>query len=150
MDKQDIRILQALSENARISGADIARKVNLSLPAVTSRLRKLDHSGMIDKYTVRFNRKKLNLNLLAFIQVWVDHSKASNAKELLVAMPEVLECHHAAGDYDLLLKVLVSDTAALEQLLVNKIKSIKSITRTSTTIILNTYKEELNTKTDLL
>jgi len=150
MDRQDTKILQALIQNSRITGADIARKVNLSLPAVTSRLRKLDSSGFIDHYTIRLNRKKLNLHLMAFIQVWIDHSKSSMVKEQIIAMPEVLECHHAAGDYDLLLKVLVKDTAALEILLVNKIKTIKAITRTNTTIILDTYKEEFNVKTDLL
>ena len=149
MDRQDIKILHALADNARITGADIARKVNLSLPAVTSRLRKLDSTGIIDRYTVRFNRDKMNLRLMAFIQVWIDHTRPGTVKDQLVAMPEVLECHHAAGDYDLLLKVLVKDTAALEGLLVRKIKAIKTITRTSTTIILNSYKEEINVKTDL-
>lgn len=146
MDRFDNKILQLLTENARITGADIARKVNLSLPAVTERLRKLDRSGFIDKYTVHLNRSKLELNLLAFIQVWVDHSKAGDVKETLTTLNEVLECHHVAGEYDLLLKVLVKDTPALEDLLVKKIKGIKAVTRTSTTIILSSYKEEINVK----
>ncbi|MEO8406072.1 MAG: Lrp/AsnC family transcriptional regulator [Chitinophagaceae bacterium] len=150
MDKQDIKILQLLSDNARITGADIARKVNLSLPAVTERLRKLDRLGFIDKYTIRFNREKLQLNLLAFVQVWIDHSKAGTAKEQIMALDEVLECHHIAGDYDLLLKVLVKDTHALEELLVKKIKNIKAVSRTSTTIVLTSYKEEINVKSSLV
>jgi len=150
MDKQDIKILQLLSDNARSTGADIARKVNLSLPAVTERLRKLDRLGFIDKYTIRFNREKLQLNLLAFVQVWIDHSKAGAAKEQIMSLDEVLECHHIAGDYDLLLKVLVKDTHALEELLVKKIKNIKAVSRTSTTIVLTSYKEEINVKNSLL
>jgi Lrp/AsnC family leucine-responsive transcriptional regulator len=146
MDRYDTKILQLLAENARITGADIARKINLSLPAVTERLRKLDRSGYIDKYTIQVNRQRLDLHLLAFIQVWIDHSKAGNVKENIVALNEVLECHHVAGDYDLLLKVLVKDPVALEELLVKKIKGIKAITRTSTTIILSSYKEEINVK----
>lgn len=146
MDRYDTKILQLLAENSRITGADIARKINLSLPAVTERLRKLDRSGYIDKYTIRVNRQQLGLHLLAFIQVWIDHSKGAAVKENIIALNEVLECHHIAGEYDLLLKVLVKDTAALEELLVKKIKSIKAITRTSTTIILSTYKEEVNAK----
>ena len=146
MDRYDSKILQLLADNARITGADIARKINLSLPAVTERLRKLDRSGYIDKYTIQVNRQQVGLQLLAFIQVWVDHTKAGSVKENIIALNEVLECHHIAGDYDLLLKVLVKDTTALEELLVKKIKSIKAITRTSTTIILNTYKEEVNVK----
>ncbi|HKO79032.1 MAG TPA: Lrp/AsnC family transcriptional regulator [Chitinophagaceae bacterium] len=146
MDRHDIKILHLLAENARITGADIARKINLSLPAVTERLRKLDRSGYIDKYTIQVNRRQLDLHLLAFIQVWIDHSKAGAVKENIIALSEVLECHHVAGDYDLLLKVLVKDTTALEELLVKKIKGIKAVTRTSTTIILSTYKEEVNVK----
>jgi len=92
------------------------------------------------------NRKKLELNILAFIQVWIDHSKGLPSVDNIIALNEVLECHHVAGDYDLLLKVVVTDTAALEELLVKKIKGIKSVTRTSTTIILSTYKEEINIK----
>jgi len=146
MDHYDNKILQLLSGNGRITGADIARKINLSLPAVTERLRKLDRSGYIDKYTIKMNRKKLELNILAFIQVWIDHSKGLPSVDNIIALIEVLECHHVAGDYDLLLKVVVTDTAALEELLVKKIKGIKSVTRTSTTIILSTYKEEINIK----
>ena len=146
MDHHDNKILQLLSANSRITGADISRKVNLSLPAVTERLRKLDRSGYIDKYTIKMNRQRLELNILAFIQVWIDHSKGAGNLDSIIALNEVLECHHIAGDYDLLLKVVVKDTVALEDLLVKKIKGIKSVTRTSTTIILSTYKEEINTR----
>jgi len=83
---------------------------------------------------------------MAFINVWVDHTKNVSVKDPLISMNEVLECHHMAGDCDLLLKVLVKDTAALEDLLVHKIKAIKAVTRTSTTIILRSYKEEINPK----
>jgi len=144
MDAFDTKILKLLVQNSRISGADIARKVNLSLPAVTERLRKLAKSGVIDKYTVQLNRQQLQLHLLAFINVWIDHTKSTPVKEQLVALDEVLECHHVAGDCDLLLKVLVKDTAALEDLLINKIKHVKAVTRTSTTIILSSYKEDIN------
>ena len=144
MDAFDAKILKLLVQNARITGADIARKVNLSLPAVTERLRKLNRLGVIDQYTVKLNRQKLNLHLMAFIQVWIDHTKNTSVKEQLLAMNEVLECHHVAGDCDLLLKVLVTNTRALEHLLVNKIKGIKAINRTATTIILDSYKEDIN------
>lgn len=147
MDKTDSKIIRLLIENSRISGADIARKINLSLPAVTERLRKLGRAGIIDRYTIRVNREQLSLRLLAFINVWIDHTRSTNVKEQISAMGEVLECHHVAGDCDLLLKVLVTDTAALEELLVSKIKMIKGVTRTSTTIILSSYKEEINPKT---
>jgi Lrp/AsnC family leucine-responsive transcriptional regulator len=138
--------MRLLIQNSRISGADIARKINLSLPAVTERLRKINRSGVIDRYTIKVNREKLSLHLLAFINIWIDHTKNVSVKDQIISIDEVLECHHMAGDCDLLLKVLVKDTAALENLLVHKIKSIKGITRTSTTVALSSYKEELNAK----
>ena len=146
MDTLDGKLLKLLMQNARMTGADIARRVNLSLPAVTERLRKLSRSGIIEGYTIKLNRDKLSLHLMAFIQVWIDHTKNANAREQIIGMSEVLECHHVAGDADLLLKVLVKDTAALEELLVRRIKTIKAVVRTSTTIILSSYKEEINPK----
>jgi len=146
MDTYDSKILRLLIQNSRITGADIARKINLSLPAVTERLRKLDRSGIVDRYTIKVNREQLSLHLMAYINVWIDHTKNTTVKDQLIAMDEVMECHHIAGDADLLLKVLVQDTAALEKLLVGKIKAIKGIMRTSTTVILSSYKEELNGK----
>ncbi|CAD5252726.1 MULTISPECIES: Lrp/AsnC family transcriptional regulator [unclassified Imperialibacter] len=144
MDNTDFKILDELATNSRISGADIARKIHLSLPAVTERLRKLDKSGVIEQYTVRFNSEMLGLKLLAFVQVWLEHAGASKARLYLTELPEVLECHHIAGDYDLLLKVLVKDTGELEELLSNKIKGSPAVTRTSTTIVMSTYKEDIN------
>ncbi len=144
LDPIDQKILQALAANARITGAEIARKIHLSLPAVTERLRKLDKSGIIDRYTIRLNRAQLGLKITAFIQVWLEHAKATEAKDYMLQLPEVLECHHMAGDYDLLLKVVVHDTAELETLLSAKIKGQPGVTRTSTTIVLSSYKEEVN------
>ena len=149
MDTTDKKILNELSKNARVTGAEIARKVHLSLPAVTERLRKLDSSGLIDQYTIKLNREMLGQKLLAFIKIWLDHTKTNNAKDHLLAIEEVLECHHVAGDYDLLLKVLVRDSSDLEELLVKKIKCNNAIVRTSTTIILSTYKENINLKSDI-
>lgn len=144
MDNVDKKIINALNKNGRISGADIARKVNLSVPAVTERLRKLNTSGIIEHYTVRLNRSLFDLNVLAYVHLWLDHIQSTEIKNYVVGLPEVLECHHVAGDFDLLLKVLVKDTAALEQFLVKKIKSNKAVIRSSTTIIMSTYKEEIN------
>lgn len=146
MDSVDLKILEELAANARVTGAEIARKIHLSLPAVTERLRKLDKSGVVEQYTARLNRDMLGFKLLAFVQVWLNHAGAAEARQYLVGLPEVLECHHIAGDYDLLLKVLVRDTSQLEDLLANRIKGSPAVVRTSTTIVLTSYKEEVNVK----
>jgi Lrp/AsnC family leucine-responsive transcriptional regulator len=80
MDAYDGKMLKLLVQNARITGAEIARKIHLSVPAVTERLRKLTKSGVIDKYTILLNRQKLSLNVMAFIYVWIDHTKKYQRK----------------------------------------------------------------------
>ena len=144
MDAKDLKILEILSENARVSGAEIARQVYLSLPAVTERLRKLNESGVIDKHTIVLSKTKLGLNLCCFIKVWISQVGSADVLSDILAMDEVLECHHIAGDYDLLLKVLVEGTDQLEFFLTKKLKVIPGVSRTSTTIVLDTYKEKIN------
>lgn len=144
MDIVDAKIIELLMANSRLSGAEIARKVHLSLPAVTERLRKLSGTGVIESFTVKLSNGHFDLNLKAFIKVWVDHKQAEHIVENVTACQPVLECHHIAGDYDLLLKVLVKDTRELEYFLTKQLKVIKGISRTSTTIVLDTYLEKIN------
>lgn len=144
MDITDVKIIELLSDNSRISGADIARRVHLSLPAVTERLKKLSESGIINAYTIRLSPQVFGWNLKAFIKVWVNHELAEDIVAQVSGCRPVLECHHIAGDYDLLLKVLVKDTKALEHFLTNELKVIKGVSRTSTTIVLDTYLERIN------
>ncbi len=144
MDVVDVKIMELLVKNSRISGADIARQVHLSLPAVTERLRKLNESGVIEAYTVKLSNDHFGWNLKAFIKVWVNHERAEGIVEEVSACAPVLECHHIAGDYDLLLKVIVSDTHELEHFLTKQLKVIKGVSRTSTTIVLDSYLEKIN------
>lgn len=144
MDVVDAKIIELLMANSRMSGADIARKVHLSLPAVTERLKKLSETGVIESFTVKLSNGRFDWNLKAFIKVWVDHEHAEDIVQEITTCPPVLECHHIAGDYDLLLKVLVKDTQELEYFLTKQLKVIKGISRTSTTIVLDTYLEKIN------
>lgn len=146
MDKTDYKILNLLVENSRISGADIARQVHLSLPAVSERLRKLNKLGVISSHTVKLNSDKLGLDLRAYVKVWLNHKLSSSALSRILQIEEVLECHHMAGDYDLLLKVLVKGTKDLDKMLTDKLKIIEGVERSSTMVVLDTYKEEINRK----
>lgn len=72
MDKTDSTILSILKENSRASASDISKQVSLSVPAVTERIRKLEQTGVIEKYTIRVNPGASGYNLLAFILVkWI-------------------------------------------------------------------------------
>lgn len=145
MDKIDYKILQCLEENSRSTAKDISNEVNLSIPAVSERIRKLECSGTIEKYTLKINRKQLGYTLLAFVYVNIDYEKnIQAARKSIIAMPEVLECHHMAGEYDYLLKVLLKDTEELEYFISLKLKKIKGVLKTNTLISLLTTKEVFN------
>lgn len=140
MDSLDIKILKLLQNNARVTASEISSKINLSIPAVSDRLKKLEASGVIEKYTVILNAKKLNRNLTVIMFVSLESPKYTDMfLEAVQREEEILECQYLAGDYDYALKVITENTETLEKLL-NKIKSFNGITKTKTTVSLSTIK----------
>ena len=145
MDKIDLAILDELKKNGRSSVSDISRKVLLSVPAVAERIRKMEQSGIIQQYTVKIDRNRTDLQLLAFIFVTVDRTEnIEHFRNAIVRYPCVLECHHVAGAYDYLLKVALADTEALEEFLSGTLKKIRGTAASNTIITLTTLKEEIN------
>ena len=145
MDTIDQAILNELKTNGRAPVSEISKKVNLSVPAVAERIRKLEQSGIIEQYTVKIDRQKTERNLLAFIFVSIDGTDNTEAfRKKIVQYPSVLECHHVAGSYDYLLKVVAKDTTALEDFLTSSLKQIDGVANSNTIISLATLKEELN------
>lgn len=145
VDSIDWAILRALKANGRATASEISGKVRLSIPAVAERIRKLERAAVIERYTVKVNRAKTPFRLLAFVFVALEETRQIAAfREAIVAQDCVLECHHIAGAYDYLLKVLVEDTAALERFLTETLKGIPGVTKSNTILSLSTLKEELN------
>lgn len=140
MDSLDIKILKLLQNNARITASDISSKINLSVPAVSDRLRKLDASGVIEKYTVIVNAKKLNRDLTVIMFISLESPKyTSKFLDAIQKDDEILECHYLAGDYDYSLKIVTENTETLEKIL-NRIKSLNGVSKTKTTVSLSTVK----------
>ena len=145
MDATDKKILSILKENSRESASEIAKRVSLSVPAVTERIRKLEQGGVIEKYTLRINPCELGYNLLVFVLVKIDTSRNLEAfQDEVTALANVLECHHIAGPSDYLLKVLVKDMQDLETFLSCTMKDLPGVTETQTLFCLSTLKEEFS------
>lgn len=145
MDEIDCKILNALKENGRATSSEISKKVALSVPAVAERIRKLEQSNIIEKYTVKLNQKSAGYNLLAFVFVNIDVAEnIEDFRTKIIQERNVLECHHIAGPNDYLLKVLVSDTDELENFISQILKKIKGVVTSNTFIRLSTLKEEIN------
>ncbi|WP_029893624.1 Lrp/AsnC family transcriptional regulator [Desulfohalovibrio reitneri] len=141
MDAVDTHILNILRDNARISNAELARTVGMAPSAVLERVRKLERKGVIERYEARINPKEVGLSLTAFTFVHVEEGVGTlDTGQKLAALPEVLEAHYTAGSASYLLKLRVSDTEGLAQLL-QRIGRIEGVRDTNSTIVLRTLKE---------
>ncbi|WP_096199789.1 Lrp/AsnC family transcriptional regulator [Bacillus sp. FJAT-45350] len=121
LDKVDLQILDILQKQAQLSNAEIARRVNLSSPAVHSRIKRLESEGYIHRQVTILNPEKLGFDLLCFIFISTNIHEAEKLNVIesaLEAMPEVLECHCLTGEYDYLLKVANKDRKDLQSFII--------------------------------
>jgi Lrp/AsnC family leucine-responsive transcriptional regulator len=145
MDHTDLAILNALDKNSRATVSEISKIVNLSTPAVSERIKKLEEAGIIEQFALKLNHNKMNFTLMAFVFVSLKGAASiPQFRDSMLSFPEVLECHHIAGEYDYLLKVLLKDTQELESFISNRLKGIFSVQKTNTLINLSTIKSDLN------
>ena len=148
MDHLDIKILDCLRSNARMSASVIGEHVNLSVSAVIERIKKMENQGIIKQYTVVLDAKLIGKNLAAFISVSLEHPKYNvGFIESVQKDSHITECHYITGDFDFLLKVMTDSTQSLEGIL-NLIKSIKGVSLTKTIVVFSTLKREISVLPD--
>ena len=143
LDDLDKLILEELQNDARISNAELARRVNLSPPAAHARIRRLEENGYIKTYAAVLNRQQAGYDMLCFVSVSLqmhEIDQVTHFYEAIQELPEVLECHHVTGDYDYLLKVVAHNTDDLEDFLVNRLTPIPGIARIHTSLVLRETK----------
>ena len=144
MDNTDLKILACLKENARINTSVIGERINMSVSAVSERIRKLENLGIIKQYTVILDHKLIGKDLLSYISVSLEHPKYNeNFINSIDNNSQVIECHYITGDFDFLLKVITDSAAALSDVL-NEIKSISGVSLTRTLIVLSTSKSDVS------
>ncbi len=133
MDSTDIRILKILQQEARISMKELGLRVNLTSPAVSERIKRLEESGVIEGYAAIVNPKKLKLHVEAIVHVSMKVSSHERFKKLAMEEREIIECHHVTGEDCMTVKVVCEDTHRLEEIL----DKIQAIGDTKTAIILS-------------
>jgi Lrp/AsnC family transcriptional regulator, leucine-responsive regulatory protein len=115
LDEEGMEILRALQDDARISFAELGRKVGLSAPAITDRIRKMEESGIIAGYHARVNSAKLGLPIRACVRLRVAREDFQRVIALAREIPEVRECHHVSGSDTFLLRVIAASEDHLER-----------------------------------
>ncbi|MBC8175749.1 MAG: Lrp/AsnC family transcriptional regulator [Candidatus Marinimicrobia bacterium] len=142
LDNKDTIILDILQKDGRATAKDIAKQVNLSIPAVLERIKKLVDSGIIHEFRAILEPKQVNYDVSAFILVMM---ASSDYYESLVKKAnqsdEVLECHSITGEGSHILKIRTQNTSTLEKLL-STIQKWPGVVRTHTMIVMSTFKED--------
>lgn len=144
LDDIDIKILQLLQSNGRLTHAAIGKAVGLTGPSVYARVQRLEQAGVIRGYAAALDPAKIGQGFVAFIRVTtsaVPARKGDDAFERFVHRePCIVECYSVDGEDSYLLKVRTDSPRGLQDLL-NRLRAIKNVSRTVTTIALETIKE---------
>ncbi|MFN4084779.1 MAG: Lrp/AsnC family transcriptional regulator [Spirosomataceae bacterium] len=130
LDPTDLKILQLLQKDGLMTNKEIAAELNLTTTPVHERIKRLRRDGIIEKYTIQVNKRKLNKNLIVFCNV----SLKEHAQEFLTrferdvqTLPEVVECYCISGGSDFLLKIIVSDIEEYKHFILNKLAALANI-----------------------
>ncbi|MFQ3263434.1 MAG: Lrp/AsnC family leucine-responsive transcriptional regulator [Polaribacter sp.] len=141
LDDFDNKIIQALTNNARLSVSDLSRHVNLSRNAVTHRMNKLEKSGVIKGYKVILgDGLPVNEIVVAIMMVYrKDRMRDTEVIKYAAKVPEIVSCYIMSGDYDVILNVQARSHDRVHEIW-KAVSSLKSVDDTHTTFALSTVK----------
>ena len=141
IDTIDLKILNILQIDGRISNAELARQLDMAPSGILERVKKLEKKGIITGYEVRLDGNRLGLTITAFIHVLSSDTVGSTeVGRQLAAIPEIREVHWIAGNYNYLVKARLGSTGELTDLL-KKMGTISGLKDTRTTLVLETIKD---------
>lgn len=147
IDATDRRIIRLLIEDASLSNNELAERVGLTAAPLSRRLARLYATGVI-RQAVIVDPAAAGLGLQAFVEVTLDRTAARVGERfiaLVARMPEVVECHTVAGDFDFLLKISVRDIADYKTLIWTEFERLAEIKTLRSTIVLDSPKLSLGT-----
>jgi Lrp/AsnC family transcriptional regulator, leucine-responsive regulatory protein len=117
LDPTNLRLLDELQRNPRISMSELARRLGMSSPAVTERVQRLEAEGVITGYRLELDPRALGWPVAAFVRIRPGPGQLKRIAELAQRTPEVVECHRITGEDCFLMKVHVPEIDRLEEVL---------------------------------
>ena len=142
MDDLDAEILRSLIKNSRITLSQMSKEIDVPDATISNRLKKLEEN-VIKRYTVILDWQKIGLDITTIIIIQTESEKHEYVKEELSKLEEVSEVYSVSGEYDILIKVWVSDIEELNQLMNTKIRSVDGVEDLTEMIVMERVKEEM-------
>ncbi|MFZ1749711.1 MAG: Lrp/AsnC ligand binding domain-containing protein [Saprospiraceae bacterium] len=137
IDVLDSKILSILAKDAKLSYAEIGKKLFVSPGTVHLRVKKLTDANLIKAVRADLNYAALGFDITAFLGIYLEKSHMyDGVKAELKKIPEVVDAHYTTGNYSIFAKVICRDTEHLREVLSKKLQAIKGIQRTETFISL--------------
>jgi Lrp/AsnC family transcriptional regulator, leucine-responsive regulatory protein len=143
LDEIDIKILEILQNDGRITNTKLASRIGISPPAMLDRVKRLEASGVLTKFVALVDRKKIGVGILAFVTVSLAVHRFSSMDSLVntvMELDEVLECFQVSGDNDFILKVALDSLDNYSDFIVNRLTGIEGIQNIKSTFVLKTIK----------
>lgn len=133
MDKLDRKILERLQQDGRITFSQLAKELHLSHPSVAERIRRLQDSGIIERFTAHVPHEKVNRKVLIIIQVGELRVPCREFEMQIKEEPAILECHRVTGSFSYFIKAAVPSMEEVERL----VDKLTPISRVYTSIVLS-------------
>ena len=135
----NLELLKMLMENSRISFVDLAKHFNVSETAVRKRIRKLEEEGIVRKYTIDADPKKIGFNIDALIGIDTRPENYMSVIEELKNMEEVINLCSSSGDHMILIECWFGNSKELA-VFMKRLESMEGVTRTCPAIIMEKIK----------
>lgn len=135
LDKTDLAMLALLQENGRMTNQELADKVNLTSAPCLRRLKRLETDEIVERYVAILNRKAISLEVMALVSVSLNSYSDEEIVEFesfIANNQNITECYSVSGEYDFFLKIVASNIAEIENILLKKLLRL-SIVRAATT-----------------
>jgi len=141
LDRYDRAILRILQHDARITNALLAEKVSLSESACLRRVRALEESGLIEKYSALLDQRKAGYPVNVFVTITLDRQRQVGLEAFENAVrkiPEVMECYLMTGEHDYLIRLVVKDLTDFERLHSQHLTRLPNVNRVQSSFAVRT------------
>ena len=142
-DHFDLKILDALQANGRLTNVELAERIGLSPSPCLRRVKRLEEEGVIEGYSARVSRCKLGLGVTAFVAVGLDRHREEEAerfRKAVMKLPQVVACYAISGEADFLLEIVVADLNQYSEFVLKSLRRIPGVKDLQSSFALETMK----------